>query len=193
MSRDITGFLDFYGIWGSSGSDVFAVGEYGTILHYDGTSWSSMVSGTTNHLTGVWGSSGNDVFAMGEYGVILHYDGSSWSFMEIDTTYNLNGVWGSSGSDVFAVGYAGTIFHYDGPSSMICPSESIYGEHSKQTELLRCFRDNVLNQTPEGQEIIRLYYEWSPAIVKAIEQDEEFKEEVKGMIDGVLGLSGGVE
>jgi hypothetical protein len=25
-----------HGVWGSSGSDVFAVGNYGTILHYSG-------------------------------------------------------------------------------------------------------------------------------------------------------------
>jgi hypothetical protein len=29
-------------IWGSSGSDVFAVGSGGTILHYDGSAWSPM-------------------------------------------------------------------------------------------------------------------------------------------------------
>ena len=39
-----------------------------------------------------------------------------------------------------------------------------------------------------GQEIIKLYYQWSPAIVNAMEEDEEFKKEVKMMIDGVLGL-----
>jgi hypothetical protein len=75
-------------------------------------------------------------------------------------------------------------------SSEPCPSEEIYGEHSEETELLRHFRDNALSQTPAGQEIIRLYYEWSPAIVKAMEQDEEFKEEMKEMVDGVLGLIG---
>ena len=47
---------------------------------------------------------------------------------------------------------------------------------------------DVLNKTSEGQELIKLYYEWSPAIVKAMEEDEEFKEEVKEMIDGVLEL-----
>ena len=77
-------------------------------------------------------------------------------------------------------------FTIDAKSS--CTSELIYGEHSEQTELLRNFRDNVLSQTPEGQEIIRLYYEWSPAIIKAIEEDEEFKEEVKAMVYGVLML-----
>ena len=45
-------------VWGSSGSDVFAVGNGGTILHYDGSAWSAMTSGTTFALNGVWGSSG---------------------------------------------------------------------------------------------------------------------------------------
>jgi hypothetical protein len=70
-------------------------------------------------------------------------------------------------------------------------SKEIYGEHSEETELLRYFRGNVLNPSPAGKEIIKLYYQWSPAIVKAVEEDEEFKEDVKEMIDGVLGLVGG--
>lgn len=74
-----------------------------------------------------------------------------------------------------------------------CPSEEIYGEDSEETQLLRYFRDNVLNQTPEGQELIRLYYLWSPAIVRTMEEDEEFKEDVKEMTDGVLELMGRVQ
>ena len=75
-----------------------------------------------------------------------------------------------------------------------CAGEEIYGEYSEEVELLRAFRDEVLSQTPEGQEIIRLYYQWSPVIVKAMKEDEELKEEVKGMIDGVLPLiAGGIE
>jgi len=35
---------------------------------------------------------------------------------------------------------------------------------------------------------VSLYYEWSPAIVEAMEDDEGFKEEVKEMIDGILPL-----
>jgi len=69
-----------------------------------------------------------------------------------------------------------------------CPSEQIYGEYSDETEILRYLRDNILNQTPEGQELIRLYYEWSPMIVKAMEADEVFKNQVKEMIEGMLPL-----
>jgi hypothetical protein len=62
-------------VWGSSASDVFAVGELGTILHYNGSAWSTMTSSTTNYLYDVWGNSTSDVFAVGWYGAILHYSG----------------------------------------------------------------------------------------------------------------------
>ena len=39
---------DLWGVWGSSGSDVFAVGLEGTILHYDGVAWSASTAGI-NH------------------------------------------------------------------------------------------------------------------------------------------------
>jgi len=72
--------------------------------------------------------------------------------------------------------------------SQSCLSEVLYGENSGETERLRYFRDNVITQSPEGQELIRLYYQWSPAIVKAMEEDEAFKAEVKEKIDGILEL-----
>src|SRR5207253_74408 len=30
-----------YAVWGAAPNDVWAVGEYGTVLHYDGTGWST--------------------------------------------------------------------------------------------------------------------------------------------------------
>lgn len=106
--------IGLYSVWGSSPSDIFAVGFMGNIMHYDGTSVSYMNSNTTEYLYGVWGSSGTDVFAIGNNGTIIHYDGTNWSSMLSNTTEYLDGVWGSSGSDVFAVGGGGTILHYDG-------------------------------------------------------------------------------
>jgi hypothetical protein len=69
-----------------------------------------------------------------------------------------------------------------------CPSEAIYGKHSSETELLHNFRDNALSKTPEGRALIKLYYLWSPVIVKTMEEDEGFKAEIKGVIDSVLPM-----
>lgn len=69
-----------------------------------------------------------------------------------------------------------------------CPTEELYGEYSEEAKLLRYFRDNILCKTPEGQEFIRLYYEWGTAIVKVIEEDIEFKKGVKSIIDEILLL-----
>jgi hypothetical protein len=106
-----------YSIWGNSGNDVFAAGSDGFLLHFNGSAWSNVASGTTSNLAGLWGSSPTDVFAIGSDGVIVHLSGSawnSWSSMASGTTKNLSSVWGSSGSDVFAVGDGGSILHYDG-------------------------------------------------------------------------------
>jgi hypothetical protein len=110
------------GVWGTSSTDVFAVGDYGTILHYDGTEWSPMTSGIDKYLGGVWGTSSSDVYAVEHLwdganwnGTILHYDGSSWSAMTGEMTWRpISAVWGTSSSDLYAVGGGGTILHYDG-------------------------------------------------------------------------------
>jgi predicted CXXCH cytochrome family protein len=69
-----------------------------------------------------------------------------------------------------------------------CPSQEIYGMNSPEVQILRFVRDNILAATPEGQEIIRLYYQLSPIIVAAMQNDPAFKAEVKAMSDGVLSL-----
>ena len=50
----------------------------------------------------------------------------------------------------------------------LCLLEKLYGEHSREIELMRSVRDNLLNKTPEGQELIRLYYKWSPMILQSL-------------------------
>jgi hypothetical protein len=102
-------------VWGSSESDVFAVGANGTILHYDGFEWLPMISNTTNYLTCVWGSAGNNVFASGSSTNVHHYNGSTW-VPTLGVVEYPDDLWGSSGSDVYAVGGSdyNKIDHFDG-------------------------------------------------------------------------------
>jgi hypothetical protein len=103
-----------YDVFASSPSDVWIVGSGGAIIHYNGTAWSPMTSGTTNDLNGVWGSGPGDIYAVSAGGAIVHYNGTNWSPMASGTTNELKGVWGSGPGDVYAVGPSGTILHYNG-------------------------------------------------------------------------------
>ena len=76
----------------------------------------------------------------------------------------------------------------DNDDGGVCPSAYLLGERDPRIDVLRQYRDEVLSQSPVGKEIIELYYQFSPFIVMVMKEDESFKEDVKGMIDGVLGL-----
>ncbi len=110
-STPLTNWL--FDVWGSSNTDVYAVGNEGRIFHYDG-SWSSipMDNPDNDTLYGIWGASATDIFAVGANGTILHFDGVDWTEMDSGTPSDLNDIWGV-GSDVFAVGDNGKIVAYD--------------------------------------------------------------------------------
>ncbi|MBU1488130.1 PKD domain-containing protein, partial [bacterium] len=59
-----------------SATDGWAVGGYGTILHYDGTSWSEFSSPTSNYLVSVTMVSATDGWAVGTGSTILRFVGT---------------------------------------------------------------------------------------------------------------------
>jgi hypothetical protein len=110
--------MPLYGVWGTSSSDVWAVG-WKTILHFNGATWSPVTDGATWALFDVWGSSASDVWVVGQSYTtgsrsFLHYDGTGWSAFPSPSVYLPTAIWGSSTSDVWAVDEGGTIVHYDG-------------------------------------------------------------------------------
>lgn len=111
-------------------------------------------------------------------------NGCAWNSIEIrnDIPANMPGEWHV---DVF---YNGTYQFTENFTILegFCPVVQIYGDRSKKTQLLRTVRDQILQATPEGRELISLYYQWAPAILKAMESDEAFRENLKGMIDEIL-------
>jgi hypothetical protein len=97
-----------YGVWGSSDRNVWAVGNGGTVLHWDGWSWSPVPSGTAYPLRSIWGAGPSDVWAVGAGGTTIRWDGSSWTPVSIGTTFDLFGVW-CVGRDAWVVGDQGTV------------------------------------------------------------------------------------
>jgi hypothetical protein len=68
----------------------------------------------------------------------------------------------------------------------ICPAVEIYGEGSQEVAMLRTIRDQVLRTSPEGRELVRMYYQLSPMVVQAIKADPAFKAELKELADEFL-------
>jgi hypothetical protein len=98
-----------YGIWGTSATHVFAVGEASTILHSDGTSWTEMTN-PGGDFYAVWGRGASDVYAVGS--IILHWDGASWAPLRIDVLgdpSDLLAISGRSDGHAIAVGTNGKL------------------------------------------------------------------------------------
>ena len=122
-----------------SSDDGWAVGEDGTIVRWDGSSWSTVTSPTGEFIHSVhmvsptdgWAvgiSSRIGGWAMGTGGRILRWDGSSWSIAAEPTTSSLYSVYMLSPTDGWAVGEYGTILKWDGSSwsTVASPTESSF-------------------------------------------------------------------
>jgi hypothetical protein len=104
-----------FGIWGSSTTDIWAVGANGTALHWDGQGWKASPTGRTESLNAVWGTSSTNVWIASSTHLTLHgggwnADGGSWTNTSpltneinpsIATLYDISG---TGPNDVWAVG-----------------------------------------------------------------------------------------
>jgi hypothetical protein len=115
------------GIWGFGPDDVWAVGDFATLAHWDGAAWTDRLPANDpdfeeDHQS-VWGAASGDVWAVGDFGAISHWNGSAWSQTQVGTFPYLpflSKVHGSSASDIWIVGRAtdpnaapGVILHYE--------------------------------------------------------------------------------
>jgi hypothetical protein len=94
------------GIWGSDAKNIWAVGESGLILPWNGTTWSFQNSGSDYNLFGVFGTDAKNVWAVGDVGTICKWNGTNWTMQDGGgvSSGSLNGVWASDASHVWAVG-----------------------------------------------------------------------------------------
>ncbi|MCS6914238.1 MAG: hypothetical protein RMK29_08495 [Myxococcales bacterium] len=106
-------------VFAVSPTSAWAVGDHGTVLHFDGTSWRSLPSGTTAHLYAVWGSSPDHVWAVGERGTVLRWNGTGWVVVNHRMTVDLHAVWGFAGGEVWVAGAEGVVARVVGTSAVV--------------------------------------------------------------------------
>jgi photosystem II stability/assembly factor-like uncharacterized protein len=94
----------------------WAVGENGTILHYNGVSWTKVSSPTNTFLTTVAFLDSLNGWAAGDSGIILYYNGVSWQKQEIVTNSTIWDISVLSKNFGYALSAFGEVFKYDGIS-----------------------------------------------------------------------------
>ncbi len=106
-----TGSL-LYNVTGRAANDVWASGQAGAALHWDGRSWTShAVEGEVYDVVSVWTVGPNDAWAAGDSG-FFHWDGAHWTRATTTAGSAISGV----GSEVWAVARSGTFMHLVGSS-----------------------------------------------------------------------------
>jgi hypothetical protein len=98
--------------WATAANDVWAVGDGGTILHWDGASWTSRrITNVNETFWSIWASGPSDVWLGGD-GNGYHWNGSSWTQTGPYRAFSISG---TSSSNVWAAVDRGTgVMRFDG-------------------------------------------------------------------------------
>lgn len=123
-------------VGGTSDRDIWVVGaDQGAgpiVLHFDGTAWTRMSTGSRGHLWWVHAISPTEVYLGGASATILRYDGTSFTRMSVPGigAQTVFGIWGTAGN-IYAVGSrsgrAGFVWHFDGTAWTDLPLPSNIG------------------------------------------------------------------
>ncbi|RJR18312.1 MAG: hypothetical protein C4582_11725 [Desulfobacteraceae bacterium] len=164
-------------VQGSNGNDLWAVGAKGTILRWNGTTWSKVASPTTEILRSVAMANSNLGFAVGHGGWVLKWDGTSWAKSDAKTTNwfrTVGFVPGSNGSKAWAAcDYAGVGYYMNWNGS--------------QWDIKFGGKNQIFGTTLWGLSMIDANNGW--AVGEALHQVSETQLQMKGQITRWNGAS----
>jgi hypothetical protein len=110
--------LPLRGLFATSATDVW-VSTIGTILHFDGTTWTNAYVADDDSMAGVWASGPTNVFTVGPLGDIARFNGASWTTAVVappSGATGYHGIFGISPNNIDAVGNGGLVEHWNGSS-----------------------------------------------------------------------------
>jgi len=170
-------------------NNIFAGGDSGKMIHYDGTEWKEQNTGFTDRVFGLYCAAEDDVFAATEWGKIYRYDGSVWKLVfNTSNMTKVRGIWGSSANDVYAVGddttgLSGVLVHYDGDSGTptTCPFEEAV-RSSQDLGMLRKYRDSLATDV-KGLLLTKLFYVFAPETAEIMRNNSELKRGLKNLVE----------
>ena len=64
--------------------------------------------------------------------------------------------------------------------------KATYSRDDEETELLREYRDKVLSKSATGRQMIKTYYELSPAVAEVLQKNDTAKANVRRVLDSLM-------
>ncbi|MEP0861822.1 MAG: hypothetical protein HRF52_10350 [Ignavibacterium sp.] len=108
-------------VWGSASNDVWAVGDFGTIIHWDGKEWKKIKSPLDLSLNDVWGTDANNVYilktSVDNTSTVARYNGIYWEDLTDRIPAgpkNFNSIWIDKSGTGYVVG--NSTLYFDGKS-----------------------------------------------------------------------------
>jgi hypothetical protein len=122
-------------LWVVADNNVYAAGAGGTVIHYDGTAWSTVMPQppTTDVLVGIWARESGELLVVGANGDVHHFAADTWTKVSPTPLAPLFGIWGTDANDAYVVGDSGNIFSWTGAawapmtSNTALPLRSVWG------------------------------------------------------------------
>lgn len=100
--------------WVAPDNTVYAVGDSGTAIKWNGAGWFGLDTGTRDSLYAIYGFTADDVWAVGDKGFAAHWNGTYWARTPTGKTTPLRAVWGAAPNDVWAGGDGGEFVRWNG-------------------------------------------------------------------------------
>jgi hypothetical protein len=107
-------------VWARTPSDVWVVGDNGTVLRFNGAGWATQTPGFFDDLHAVWARAADDVWVAGgsgdpaaANGLIARFDGSRWTVVARGLK-RIEAIWGRGASEVWFGGWDGALLRWNG-------------------------------------------------------------------------------
>ena len=123
---------DLLDVWTAAADNALAVGEFGFVYRWNGSSWTKVTVPTQATLTSVWTTATGEGFIGGEAGTMLRLTGTTWVPMAFPSASTVSAIWGTNGSNVFATTKAGEMLRFNGSTWTVAgnaaaPLWAVYG------------------------------------------------------------------
>jgi len=92
-------------VWAASTTDVYAVGQYDTLIKFDGKSLVLKNLGVKADLYDVWGRSATEVMVADSKGTLHHFDGKTWKTDFIGDSKIIRDIWSPDPNTIYLAAY----------------------------------------------------------------------------------------